>query len=111
MQALLAETRAGGTFEELREQRESVEAFLAEARLGRTLPTIRIPEPARLSDLTLAGLPPGIQLAPGQLIVTFARAEELIEKLFTLAQAVANDYPSFEAALGRAGGEEHNESF
>ncbi len=106
VRALLAETRAGGTFEELAEQKHRVEAFLGEARVGRTLPSIRIPEPARLSDLTIAGLPPGIQLGPGRLTVRFGRAEELIEKLFTLAQALANDYASFEAALGRAAGEE-----
>ena len=104
--AFLAETRAGGTVEELAEQKQRVQAFLSEARLGLTLPSIRIPEPARLSDLTIAGLPPGIQLGPGQLTVTFGQAEELIEKLFTLAQALANDYASFEAALGQAAGEE-----
>jgi len=103
--AFLAETRADGTFEELAEQKHRVAAFLGEARLGLTLPSIRILEPARLSDITVAGLPAGIQLSPGRLTVTFGRAEELIEKLFTLAQALANDYASFEAALGRAAAE------
>lgn len=108
---LLAAARAGGAWEELAEQRRQVAEFLGEARHGLTLPTLRIPAPARLSEITFAGLPPGIHLMPGQLSVRFDTAEDLVEKLFTLGQALANDYESLEAALaGTEGSQDHHGS-
>ena len=46
---------------------------------------------ARLPDL-----PPGVGLSPGALHIQFESAEELLSKLFALAQAIANDYEAFE---------------
>ncbi len=48
---------------------------------------------------------------PGQLSVRFDTAEDLVEKLFTLGQALANDYESLEAALaGTEGSQDHHGS-
>ena len=76
---------------------------LAEARRARTLPTIPLPPPDRLSAITFAGLPSGIELTSTQLSVTFSSAQDLVEKLFTVAQALANDYETLETTLASAG--------
>ena len=41
-------------------------------------------------------LPPGVGLSPGELHIQFQSSEELLSKLFALAQAIANDYEAFE---------------
>jgi hypothetical protein len=55
--------------------------------------------PRQRPALTLEGLPPGIHLTHGHLSVDFTSAQDLVEKLFTVAQAFAQDYESLEAAL------------
>jgi hypothetical protein len=90
-----------------RERQQQVAAALAQARHERTLPRISLPRPAEPTHRTLAGLPPGIQLAPRNLSVDFTSAQDLIEKLFTVAQAFAQDYESLEAALQPDGEEAH----
>ncbi len=59
----------------------------------------KIPLPRQRTTLTLAGLPEGIHLTHGNLSVDFTGAQDLVEKLFTVAQAFADDYESLEAAL------------
>ena len=76
---------------------------LAEARRARTLPTIPLPPLAQLSAITFAGLPPGIELTPTALSVRFSSAQDLVEKLFTVAQALANDYETLEITLAHTG--------
>ncbi len=85
-------------------QKERVAAMLGEARLALTLPRIPLPVPAKLSAITFAGLPPGIRLERHRLTVDFPSAQDLVEKLFTLAQAFANDYESLTTALGEGDG-------
>lgn len=52
-------------------------------------------EPATLRQC-LPDLPPGVGLTPGALHIQFDSSEELLAKLFALAQAIANDYETFE---------------
>lgn len=80
-------------------QDRQVSDALAEARRALVLPSIPLPPPKRLSAITFAGLPPGIELTREELSVTFSSAQDLVEKLFTLAQAFANDYESLDDAL------------
>jgi len=80
-------------------QERQVAEALAEARRALTLPRIPLPSPAQLSAITFAGLPAGIRLTRTELSVTFSSAQDLAAKLFTLAQALANDYESLEEAL------------
>src|SRR5215831_18019103 len=49
----------------------------------------RIPIPAEMKTLEMefAGLPAGIRLESGQLVIQFARPVELLEKLFALSQS------------------------
>jgi len=49
----------------------------------------------------LAELPPGIQFTPGLLEIHFESAEQLLSRLFELAQAIHNDYERFEATISR----------
>jgi len=90
-----------------RARQQQVAAALAQARHELTLPRISLPRPAEPTHRTLAGLPPGIQLTPRNLSVDFTSAQDLIEKLFTVAQAFAQDYESLEAALQPDGEEAH----
>ncbi len=80
-------------------QERQVAVTLAEARRALTLPRIPLPSPTQLSAITFAGLPAGIHLTRKDLVVAFSSAPDLVEKLFTLAQALANDYESLEEAL------------
>lgn len=52
-------------------------------------------EPAVL-DARMNALPAGIRLKPGSLSVAFHDPQELLQRLFALSQAMANDYECFE---------------
>jgi hypothetical protein len=52
----------------------------------------------------LPDLPPGIGLSRGALHIQFESPEELLSKLFALAQAIANDYEAFEKRAEGSGG-------
>ena len=52
-------------------------------------------EPETLSR-RLPDLPEGVGLSAGVLHIQFQSSEELLSKLFALAQAIANDYEAFE---------------
>jgi len=89
-----------------RERQQQVAEALGRARREWAVPRISLPR--QRPALTLAGLPPGIHLTHGNLSVDFTGAQDLVEKLFTVAQAFADDYESLEAAL-QPGGEESEE--
>ena len=59
--------------------------------------TIEVPLEALSSRL--ASLPRGVSLYRRSLHIDFQSPEDLLRKLFTLAQAISNDYPAFEQAL------------
>lgn len=48
----------------------------------------------------ISSLPPDVSLQPGTLQIRFSGAEDLLSKLFTLAQAISADYTAFEQAIG-----------
>ena len=64
----------------------------------RELDQRRIPIPVAEDTLRIdiSGLPEGIRLVPGELSVSFEQPIELLQKLFALSQALANDFASFE---------------
>jgi hypothetical protein len=76
----------------------NVGELLAQARQQRHFQRISIPAAARLFHLDFAGLPQGIDFSPGELRIHFDHPHQLLEKLFALSQALANDYETFEAA-------------
>ena len=52
-------------------------------------------EPAVL-DTRIHALPAGIRLEPGSLSVAFRDPQELLQRLYALSQAMANDFEGFE---------------
>ena len=78
------------------ERFEQVQLALGEARHELAQHRILVPD---VSGVEFAGLPDGIRFEPGQLILSFQQPAELIEKLIALAQALTNDYETFERSL------------
>jgi hypothetical protein len=95
---------ASGAIAEATAKKRSVLEFLGEARQALQLPSIPLPA-AKLSEITFDGLPSGIRLQTDQLTIHFASATDLLEKLFSLSQALANDFETLERTL--AAGEFH----
>ncbi|MBL8175178.1 MAG: hypothetical protein JNK48_10935 [Bryobacterales bacterium] len=59
----------------------------------------KIPIHAGSLGSRMASLPPEVSLEPGHLSIRFAGAEDLLAKLYALAQAISCDYNAFEAAV------------
>jgi hypothetical protein len=81
---------------------ERVGRVLGQARqelYQRRIPIAVQPETFRLE---ISGLPDGIDLETGQLIVRFKQPIELLQKLFALSQALANDFETFERSCAAA---------
>ena len=64
---------------------------------------IRVPVPAGVLDVRLAGLPAGVTVAPDRIEVQFSGAREAVARLFALAQALTNDYERFETIVSGGG--------
>lgn len=62
---------------------------------------VAIPVEPETSYQRLPDLPAGVGLSPGALHIQFESSEELLSKLFALAQAIANDYEAFEKRVGQ----------
>jgi hypothetical protein len=75
--------------ERLAERLDAIRRLQAGARVA--IPV----EPETLRQ-RLPDLPAGVSLSPGELHIQFQSSEELLTKLFALAQAIANDYEAFE---------------
>jgi hypothetical protein len=57
---------------------------------------VAIPVERQVLSQRLPDLPEGVGLGAGELHIRFESPEELLSKLFALAQAIANDYEAFE---------------
>jgi hypothetical protein len=79
-------------------RREKLAANLERYQRTRQAQAIRIAAPPEVFGGRLDTLGPGMRLNPGRLEVEFADAEDLLTKLFALAQAIGNDYAGFERA-------------
>jgi len=94
--AQLEQIRDGGEFkaelhrkERLAERLEAIRRLQAGARVS-------LPVGQEVLSQRLPDLPRGVSLDEGELHVRFASSEDLLTKLFALAQAIANDYEAFE---------------
>jgi hypothetical protein len=97
---------AGDECQQEAARRERVAASIETIQRARKSEAVRIPISAEVFGGRLGTLPPDVRLRPGKLEVEFSGLEDLLRKLFGLAQAVANDYGSFErAAVGSSGSE------
>jgi hypothetical protein len=87
-------------------RRTAVITQLRQARLD----AVRIPVTREVLQTHVAGLPAGVALGPGRIEVRFTSVPEALQQLFTLAQAITNDYDRFAAIVGRPPGERVGES-
>lgn len=81
--------------EHRRKQRlyKQLDGFRARSAAAR----VRIPVTAEDCSARPSELPAGVKLEDGRLAVEFAGAEDLLRKLFILAQAAVNDFEGFRA--------------
>jgi hypothetical protein len=63
------------------------------------LEAVHVSVPAALMQTHVAGLPSGVAVGPGRIEVRFASVPEALQQLFTLAQAITNDYDRFAAIV------------
>ena len=84
------ETGDGFAAESQRKQRLSEN--LEQLRKHSSAAKVHVRVEPEIMSTRLANLPDGVTLLPGQLTVSFETAEQLLERLFALAQALANDF-------------------
>jgi hypothetical protein len=86
------------SFSKERKRRERVLQELEEAWRLQKARAIKIPV-SRNTFKDIEGLPEGIHLQDGKIVVEFADAEDLLRKMYELSQAAARDFYAFEKAL------------
>ena len=81
------------------ERKRRVLEHLAAARRDWAARKIRIPVD---SSPSRPGLPPGVELRPGELTIRFDEPVELLEKLFALSRTLADDFEGLVREYGCA---------
>jgi hypothetical protein len=81
----------------IREQRrrQRLSETLEDTRRHRAAARVILPVERDTGPRTMLDLPQGVRLQPGSLSVEFGEAEDLLAKLFELAQAAAHDFDGF----------------
>jgi len=87
---------ASGEYQREETRHEKLTAALAKFQRTRRAEEVRIDVSPEVFGTCMSMLPSAVQLEPGKLEVKFSGCEDLLTKLFTLAQAAANDYDGFE---------------
>jgi hypothetical protein len=98
----LASLRAGADFERERRRRERLAGELEKLRRHAAAARVAIPVAPEVFSQRISDLPQGVHLEPGRLTVEFSRPEQLLERLFSLAQAIANDFERFQTVARTA---------
>lgn len=94
--AQLEQIRDSPDFKMERQRKDRLQDRLEAIRRLQAGARVAIPVEPQILSQRLPDLPAGIGLSPGALHIQFQSPEELLEKLFALAQAIANDYEAFE---------------
>jgi hypothetical protein len=97
---LLARLRAietGEDFEFETRRRQRLSQDLDEMRRERRALAVRFPVAREALSRKVRDLPSEVMLRPGRLEVDFTGTEDLLSKLFELAQAASNDFDRFES--------------
>ena len=76
--------------------------MLVETRSNQAAARVQIPVPADVYQRKLADLSAGVALERGHLHVEFSGVEELLGKLYELAQVASNDFDRFRTAVETA---------
>ncbi len=90
----------GDDFEWDHRRRRRVADVLEQARREYPTRQIKIPVPPETRLRKLGSLPSAIQVSPGELRIQFRTLEELLTHLVDVAQALANDFGTFEQIIG-----------
>ena len=91
----LRKHRARAAFRGEEERRARLVAELRKARLT----GIRVKVPAEALDGKLSSLPEGVSVSRNRIEVRFGSAKEAVGRLYSLAQALVNDYERFETLV------------
>lgn len=89
----------GIEFDHERRRRKQLSHELAAIRQRAQAARISIPVSPEVHQTRLSHLPGGVVLEPGKLVVVFEGSDDLLQKLFALSQALANDFPILQAFL------------
>ena len=89
---------ATGEYEQEAARRERLVAAVESVRRTRQTEAVRIRVTPDAFNGRIETLGPSVRLEAGKLAIEFAGPEDLLRKLFGLAQAVANDYAAFRRA-------------
>ena len=89
---------AGEEFDRESRRKERLDGAIDQLRRHQTAARVSIPVPPDVYNRKLADLSAGVALEPGHLHVAFSGAEELLGKLYELAQVASNDFDRFRAA-------------
>jgi len=86
---------ATGEYQQEEARREKLTAALARFQRTRRAEVVRIPVSGDVFGSGMSTVPEAVHLQPGRLEVSFTGCEDLLKKLFALAQAAANDFDAF----------------
>lgn len=100
----LESLRRGAGYEREERRQQRLQGKIDQLRRFRAAARVRIPVRADVFSRRVRDLPPGVSLRPGNLQVEFRTCAELLEKLFEIGQAAANDFETFQAAVEEAPG-------
>lgn len=89
---------AGEEFARESRRKERLDGAIDQLRRHNAAARVNIPVPPDVYNRKLKDLSAGVALEPGHLHVAFSGAEDLLAKLFELAQAASNDYDRLCAA-------------
>ena len=92
----LAAVQAGAEYEREARRRKRLADALEDLRRNAQARRVRLPASA---PVPAGGMPEGITLLPGRLLVSFQDPADLLGKLYGLAQAAAADFEAFRAAV------------
>jgi len=62
-------------------------------------PRVLVEAPTAVVNQEIAGLPPGIQLGPGRILLEFGTKDQAFAQLLALVMAIGNDPDTFEARI------------
>ena len=96
MAAQLEQIRDSPDYKMEWQRKEKLAEKLEAIRRSQTGARVTIPVKVEVLGHRLPDLPAGVGLSAGALHIEFETPEELLGKLFALAQAIANDYEAFE---------------
>lgn len=97
--AQLEQMRGSADFKMEWQRKQRLADRLEAIRRLQTGARVAIPVAPETLGQRLPDLPAGVGLRPGALHIQFTSPEELLGKLFALAQAIANDYETFEKRI------------